>query len=385
MKGGRLSALSALLGGLVLVATVAGPAPATLAAVGRLTGQAAASDPTVWLCGPGQANDPCAGDLTATAVTSSGATATIPNMPDPSSKFDCFYVYPTTSPQQTANANLEVQPAEITAAEEQAAQFSQVCSVWAPVYRQRTALDLGKGLGNDPAADQVAYASLLSGWKDYLAHDNHGRPIVFIGHSQGAAMLIRLLRQQVDPNPTLRRQMVSAIILGGNVQVSTGRTTGGSFKNIPTCTRVTQVGCVIAYSSFRAQPPPNSNFGRPGQGVSLQSGQTKSSGQQVACVNPANLGRGTAALSPYFLSAMSKVPGVPISTPWVSYPALYTAQCMSKGGATWLQIRVIRSSGDSRPIVQSNLGPDWGLHLVDVNLALGNLVRDVRAQEAAFP
>jgi predicted esterase len=31
-----------------------------------------------------------------------------------------------------------------------------------------------------------------------MAHDNHGRPIIFIGHSQGAAMLIRLLQNKID-------------------------------------------------------------------------------------------------------------------------------------------------------------------------------------------
>jgi predicted esterase len=42
---------------------------------------------------------------------------------------------------------------------------------------------------------------------------------VLIGHSQGAGMLIHLMRQEVDPNPTQRRQMVSALLMGGNVSV----------------------------------------------------------------------------------------------------------------------------------------------------------------------
>ena len=45
---------------------------------------------------------------------------------------------------------------------------------------------------------------VLSAWQGYLADHNDGRPIVFIGHSQGAAMLIRLLQSQVDPNSALR-------------------------------------------------------------------------------------------------------------------------------------------------------------------------------------
>jgi hypothetical protein len=367
--------------GVTLLASVFLPSLPSAAAVHR---HAPAAGTTVWLCRPGQAIDPCAGNLAATAVNSKGATTPVPNAPAAAPKFDCFYVYPTVSTQRTANANLRIQPAEIAAAAAQAAPFSQVCKVWAPMYRQRTSLDLQKGLGNDPTADQVAYASLLSGWQDYLAHDNDGRPVIFIGHSQGAAMLIRLLRNVIDPSPTLRHLMVSAIILGGNVQVPTGKTVGGSFKNIPTCTSAGQTGCVIAYSSFASMPPSGAFFGRPGQGVSLQSRQTATAGQQVACVNPVTFARSSGALLPYFLTVTSKMPGVDVTTPWVTYPGLYTAQCTSRGGATWLQIKVQKSPGDPRPTVTATLGPDWGLHLSDVNLALGNLVHDVQLQEAVY-
>jgi hypothetical protein len=382
LSGRGLAVRAGVLGGVALVASLASPSAAATATGNRLASQVPSN--TVWLCRPGQASDPCGGNLATTSVNSMGSTTPVANAPATSSKFDCFYVYPTVSTQPTPNANLRVQPAEIGAATAQAAQFSQVCNVWAPMYRQRTSGDLNKGLGNDPAADQVAYASLLDGWKDYVANDNDGRPVIFIGHSQGAAMLIRLLHNVIDPSATLRHQMVSAIILGGNVQVPTGKTVGGSFKNIPTCRSASQVGCVIAYSSFGATPPATSFFGRPGQGVSLQSGQTTSTGQRVACVNPVTFGPSSGALLPYFLTVTSPTPGVTVSTPWVTYPGLYTAQCKTIGGATWLQVSAIKSAGDVRPTVAANLSPNWGFHASDVNLALGDLVHDVALQEAAY-
>jgi hypothetical protein len=342
-----------------------------------------ASD-TVWLCRPGQADDPCTTGSASTTVSADGSTTVLHSSGVTTTKFDCFYVYPTVSNQPGNNANLTVQAAEIAAAVSQASRFSQVCRVWAPMYRQRTAGSLAKGLGGDPQADMVAYQSILSGWKDYLAHDNHGRPIVFIGHSQGAAMLIRLLRSQIDPNARLRRQLVSAIILGGNVQVPTGKAVGGSFRHIPTCASVQATGCVIAYSTFGTTPPAASDFGRPGAGVSLQSDQTTSRGQQVACVNPVTFSSATGPLVPYFLGITASVPGVKVSTPWVSFPGLYTARCESQGGATWLQVAPTAVPGDPRPLVTAALGPDWGYHLDDVNLALGNLVSDVAKEEAAY-
>jgi hypothetical protein len=40
--------------------------------------------------------------------------------------------------------------------------------------------------------------------------------------------------------------------------------------------------------------------------------------------------------------------------------------------------------GDRRPTVTASLGPAWGYHLEDVNLALGNLVSDVAVEEGAY-
>jgi hypothetical protein len=339
---------------------------------------------TVWLCRPGQVPDPCTGSLATTSVPASGPRSVTTPVPAVDPAFDCFYIYPTASTQQTDNANLRVQAAEVDAAVAQASPFSSLCRVWAPMYRQRTEASLAKGLGNDPTADDIAYRSVLAGWKDYLAHFNDGRPVIFIGHSQGAAMLIRLLAGQIDPSAKRRGQMVSAIIAGGNVAVPIGRDVGSTFKHIPLCTSAGQISCVIAYSSFPKRPPGDSLFGRPGQGVSLQSGQTTRTGVQVACVNPAALGGGTAGLDPRFPTVTMPPPAPPISTRWVSYPGLYAARCRSTKGATWLQVTDEAGVGDHRPVVTETLGPEWGYHLDDINLALGNLLADVTLQEKSY-
>ena len=195
-------------------------------------------------------------------------------------------------------------------------------------------------------------------------------------------MLIRLLSSQIDPDPSLRARTVVAILAGGNVTVPIGRTVGATFAHLPLCTATAQTGCVIAYSSFPSQPPPSSLFGRPGQGVSLQSGQTITSGVQVACVNPASLDGGTADLQPEFPASTSTPPPPPVQTAWVTYPNLYSATCRSADGATWLQVDTLPPEG--RPVVTEALGPDWGYHGDDINLALGNLINDVAAAESAY-
>jgi hypothetical protein len=329
------------------------------------------------------AADPCTSSLQTEVVLASGARSVVNASVASASKFDCFYAYPTVSQETTLNSDLSVQKAEIATAIAQASRFSTVCRVWAPMYRQFTLFALQKILtqgvtANDLTVLETAYQSLKSGFEDYLAHYNDGRPIIFIGHSQGASLLVSLLKQLVDDNPALRSRLVLAIILGANVVVADGSREGGSFSHIPACSSKGEAGCVIAYSSFAGQPPATSLFGRPGQGVSLLSDQLATTGVHVVCVNPAAIGGGSAVLDPFFPTE-----GL-IAGPWVEYPDLYAASCETGGGATYLQVTKISGASDRRRVVTEPSGPDWGYHDYDINLALGNLIADTAAAEKTW-
>ena len=214
---------------------------------------------------------------------------------------DCFYVYPTISGEPTINADRTIGFREQEIAIAQASRFSQVCRVFAPVYRQITLSALEHPARITVAHALVAYDSVLSAFRDYLAHYNKGRGIVFIGHSQGAAILIRLLKQEVDRAPPLRRRLVSALLLGGNVTVRKGSRVGGDFLHIPACSSRGETGCVVAYSSFMSKPPQNSQFGRTTSdaGVRLLAPHDPSPNIEVMCVNPAALAGGAGVLDPY--------------------------------------------------------------------------------------
>jgi len=181
-------------------------------------------------------------------------------------------------------------------------------------------------------------------------------------------MLIRLLESQIDPSSTLRGQMVTAIIAGGNVAVPVGQDVGSTFRHLPLCTSDGETSCVIAYSTFPKRPPVDSLFGRPGQGVSLQSGQTATVGVQVACTNPAALSGGAAVLDPLFLTATMPPPAPSVATTWVSYPGLYTSQCRDEEGASWPEVTSDSGVGDARPMVTESIGRQWSYHLDDDEL-----------------
>lgn len=345
---------------------------------------------TTWLCRPGMADDPCTADLTSTAVGRNGSAHPEPAAVARHPKVDCFYVYPTISGESTINSDLAIGVRQAEVAIAQASRFSQICRVYAPVYRQIT-LSALKHPGRITRADAlIAYDSVLSAFHTYLAHYNHGRGIVFIGHSQGASILIKLLQDQVDDRPALRRRLVSAILLGGNVTVAKGRTVGGDFKHIPLCTSTTQTRCVVAYSTFASKPPKNSQFARTTSdaGVTLLAPRAPAADIAIACVNPAAPVGGKALLDPYvpsiFLQFLGAGAAPQVSTPWVSFPGEYTAVCKTSGNATWLQVGHTPGSPDQRPLMAELGDPALGLHILDVNIALGNLVRLVRDEASAY-
>jgi Protein of unknown function (DUF3089) len=343
----------------------------------------AASAETTWLCKPGLANNPCESSLTSTVQFGNGSSFVWNAKPASNAPIDCFYVYPTVSSQFTQNANLEVGPEETQIAVDQASRFSQTCKVYAPIYPQLTIPAINTPGGVTAEGSAKAYIGVLTAFEEYLALYNHGRGFVLIGHSQGALMLTQLIKEQIDTNSTLRKKLVSAILLGGNILVPKGKTVGGTFKNVPTCQLFLQTHCVIAYSSFLKEPPEGANFGRvssPLVGGSISEEEVKN--DEVACVNPAALlpGDFTGPLSreestspfPGLLGSFVKAPKAP--TPWVTWLGQYTGQCKQANGATWLQLNNVGPSGDPREAIAEVLGPLWGTHLEDVNVALGNLV-----------
>jgi hypothetical protein len=354
-----------------------------------LSAPASAAD-TVWLCKPGLAHDPCTTSRAATRVAADGTMTPERTAKAGAGPIDCFYVYPTVSLQPTVNANLEIEANETGVALAQASRYSQVCKVYAPMYRQLTLAAIG-GKGT-PEAAAIAYGDVRAAWRDYLAHDNHGRGVVLIGHSQGAGMLIQLVQREIDKKPKVRKLLVAAYLLGGNVAVPAGRDVGGDFTNVPACRRRTQTGCVVAFSTFNETPPADSIFGRTNGGFNRVRGAAAAKAE-ILCVSPAALRGGSAPVHAYFpahtdlgilTSALPPGSLAAVPTLWATFPGLYRAECKHENGASYLQVDEQRSPADTRPALVNSLGPTWGLHLVDANIAVGDQVALVAAQARAW-
>jgi hypothetical protein len=344
---------------------------------------------TTWLCKPGLAENPCESSEETTVELGDGSSSVEQSQPASNPPIDCFYVYPTVSGQSTENANLEIEPEERQVAIDQASRFSQQCKVYAPIYPQITRHALENPAGVPQEAAVTAYIGVVEAFERYLAKYNKGRGFVLLGHSQGALMLKQLIKDQIDPNAALRNQLVSAVLLGANVLVPKGGTVGGDFQNVPACQSAGQTHCIVAYSSFLTEPPEGADFGRVSSPLLGPATSEQLANDEVLCVNPALAvqGAGSGALLRY--EATTAIPGFPFpvpsaATPWVSMPGQYTGQCDHANGASWLQLNDVGPEGDPRAKLAEVLGPLWGTHLNDVNVALGNLVGMIALQSATY-
>lgn len=346
------------------------------------------SKPASWLCLPGRV-DTCTTPLPTTALNANGYGSTGLSPVAKNAPIDCFVVYPTMSRDAGMNSDLKPGETEEKAAiANQFARFSSTCRIFAPMYRQMT---LGAVAAAAAGVDvtrpaMLAYGDVRAAWKEYLTKHNKGRPYVLLGHSQGSLMLQQLIANEIEGKPEARR-MKLAIIPGFNLLVPEGKLVGGTLKKTPVCSRPGETGCVLTWVSFRERnvPPNGAVFG-----IADKPGMT------VACTNPAKPGAaGWVEFDGYWNSRSGlPVPGGPIQwstegkppTQYVRIGELVSGRCVTDGPRGYLSIRTNADPNDKRTdriggevAVLGMFIPGWGMHLADMSVAMGDLIRQVSA------
>jgi hypothetical protein len=279
--------------------------------------------------------------------------------------------------------------------------------MFVPVYRQDSLAGVALGVLTGTGTDfSTGAMDVEDAWNDYgdnyntdpVTHQRRG--VILLGHSQGSSDLAALIRSRIDGHPEQQARLVSAILLGGNIQVPTGRLEGGgsdpdsTFQHVPGCARTSATapvptGCVVAYSSYDMAdgqtPASNSLFGH-----------STATGHQILCTSPAALLKGAASdgaqtLNAYLptsrlLAGSFLLPNGSLSavlfgltpptyaTGCARYPDTLTGRCTvtrdSDGNTTsWLQV-----SGGNALFPTSTRTSGLGLHVLDYNVALGDLV-----------
>ena len=200
-------------------------------------------------------------------------------------------------------------------------------------------------------------------------------------------MLTQLIKTEIDGKPSQDR-IVAGYLNGTSVVVPNGKVVGGDFQSMPLCTSANQVGCIVAYRSFRDTIGPVNDYAA-----------TSRPGMAIACVNPAAPAGSEAPLHSYLTTDAlmgGPVPrwtmdGKTVDTPFASVPDLLTGECVSNEKGQYLTIRIKADPDDQRTdditgdiYSDGRLNPDMGLHLIDINLVMGNLLDLARSQSEVW-
>jgi hypothetical protein len=340
-------------------------------------------DAEMWLCRPDLPSDACRGDLDTTELEPDGSRTRVPFVPAPDPKVDCFYVYPTVDPSWVPGNHVDFHDTtimrEVTRFE--VARFGSVCRLFVPLYRQVTIATYLASQEEREVRLGAAFDDVLDAFRYYREHFDEGHPIALIGHSQGAEMVVRLLRSTFEHDASLRRRLLAAIAVGTNVQVPAGRRSPDHLRHVPLCSTPDELGCLVAFTSFPADGPQIPWMGWPAPG------------HETACVNPAGLGGGagvhrfTGAVFP----TRSRLAGDLGAAPWAKTPFIavrdyYGAACVDGGaGFRYLAVSAAPRPGDRRTSPFDLDGPRWrtpfGFHIVEFQFAQQDLI-DLVARKA---
>jgi len=199
------------------------------------------ASPTAWAAWPGRATAAEEVPPGVTAVSASDRTA------------DVFFVHPTTYLRTSvSNARYDEPGAARTRLEQgvlrfQASAFNGCCRIYVPRYRQAS---LGAFLkAEDPAqvipAYELAYADVLRAFDYYIAHENHGRPLILASHSQGSLHAMRLLQERIA-GTSLQRLLVAAYLVGYYIPHEIEPAA------VPPCLAAQATGCLLDWNTVAA-------------------------------------------------------------------------------------------------------------------------------------
>ncbi len=140
-----------------------------------------------------------------------------------SKKIDVFYVYPTiyadSFPKNMRINNEKARSQAKRMLIVQGGVFIESANIFAPYYRQESMMAKFEFDDSEKSIDE----SYLLGYRDieeafiyYMDYLNNGRPFILVGHSQGTAVLIDLMKSKFD-NKELQKKLIAAYIIGYSV------------------------------------------------------------------------------------------------------------------------------------------------------------------------
>lgn len=175
-----------------------------------------------------------------------GADRTHPDHPgidQASAEAAVFYLHPTTWLGSSWNGPVD-DPMVVEGTERggtliQASVFNACCAVYAPRYRQAHGHAFVRPNAPGYAALEVAFTDVRAAFEAFAARIGD-RPFILAGHSQGAALGTRLLREVIADGPA-RDRLVAAYLIGAPMAAED--------TGLPACEAAAQTGCVVGWNA----------------------------------------------------------------------------------------------------------------------------------------
>ncbi len=136
---------------------------------------------------------------------------------------DIFYLYPASwHKKDSSEANFcaidnpDMHQGSKKAFDVEATAFETVGNIFAPFYRQADAgyvLNLPEGQRWN-VIDSIPAKDVTAAFDYYIKHYNNNKPFILVGHSEGANVLLLLLKNYMHDNPDIYSRMICAYVIG---------------------------------------------------------------------------------------------------------------------------------------------------------------------------
>lgn len=153
--------------------------------------------------------------------------------------------------------------------------------LFAPYYRQASLYTFMTAREDARKAQDFAYQDVKRAFKTFLENSPPERPIILVGHNQGASHVQRLLADFFRGD--LKKRLAVAYVIDYPLPLDTFETT---LKGLTPCETVDDTGCVVAFGAF--MPGDDVIAKRFVSRLLVHDGQNYSSveGRPLLCMNP---------------------------------------------------------------------------------------------------